>query len=37
VQDVSLLQHQHNLAMIMKDGALHKLDLRARAGQIAAE
>jgi imidazolonepropionase-like amidohydrolase len=37
VQDVALLQHQHNLAMIMKDGALHKLDLRAQAGQIAAE
>ena len=29
VQDVSLLQHQDNLAMIMKDGAVHKLDLHA--------
>jgi imidazolonepropionase-like amidohydrolase len=37
VQDVSLLQHQHNLAMIMKDGVAHKLDLRPQAGQIAAE
>jgi imidazolonepropionase-like amidohydrolase len=37
VQDVSLLQHQANLAMIMKDGALHKLDLAPQAGQIAAE
>jgi hypothetical protein len=37
VQDVSLLQHQDNLAMIMKDGVAHKLDLRAQAGQIAAE
>jgi len=25
------------LAMIMKDGVAHKLDLRAQAGQIAAE
>ncbi|MFY0612781.1 MAG: amidohydrolase family protein [Hyphomicrobiaceae bacterium] len=30
-QDVSLLQHQANLSMIMKDGKLHK-DPRARAG-----
>ena len=37
VQDVSILQHQDNLAMIMKDGVAHKLDLRAQAGQIAAE
>jgi imidazolonepropionase-like amidohydrolase len=37
VQDVSILQHQHNLAMIMKDGVAHKLDLRAQEGQIAAE
>ena len=31
VQDVSLLQHQANLAMIMKDGTCHKLDLGAPA------
>jgi imidazolonepropionase-like amidohydrolase len=37
LQDISILQHQDNLAMIMKDGAAHKLDLRPRAGQIAAE
>jgi imidazolonepropionase-like amidohydrolase len=37
VQDVSLLQHQDNLAMIMKDGVAHKLDLRPQTGQIAAE
>jgi imidazolonepropionase-like amidohydrolase len=37
VQDVGVLQHQHNLAMIMKDGVAHKLDLRPQAGQIAAE
>jgi imidazolonepropionase-like amidohydrolase len=37
VQDISILQHQDNLAMIMKDGAAHKLDLRPQAGQIAAE
>jgi imidazolonepropionase-like amidohydrolase len=37
VQDVSILQHQDSLAMIMKDGVAHKLDLRAQAGQIAAE
>ena len=37
LQDVSILQHQANLAMIMKDGALHKLDLTPEAGQIAAE
>ncbi|MEM7021383.1 MAG: amidohydrolase family protein [Pseudomonadota bacterium] len=37
VQDVSILQHQDNLAMIMKDGAAHKLDLRPQEGQIAAE
>jgi imidazolonepropionase-like amidohydrolase len=37
VQDVSILQHQHNLAMIMKDGVAHKLDLSAQEGQLAAE
>ncbi|HEX5078503.1 MAG TPA: amidohydrolase family protein, partial [Geminicoccaceae bacterium] len=37
VQHVSILQHQHNLAMIMKDGVVHKLDLQAQAGQLAAE
>ena len=37
VQDVSILQHQANLAMIMKDGVAHKLDLAPQAGQIAAE
>jgi imidazolonepropionase-like amidohydrolase len=37
VQDVSVLQHRDRLAMIMKDGALHKLDLRPEASQIAAE
>jgi imidazolonepropionase-like amidohydrolase len=37
VQDVSILQHRDNLAMIMKDGVAHKLDLRPQAGQIAAE
>jgi imidazolonepropionase-like amidohydrolase len=37
VQDVSILQHQANLAMIMKDGALHKLDLGAAPERIAAE
>ena len=37
VQDVSILQHLDNLAMIMKDGAAHKLDLRSQRGQIAAE
>jgi hypothetical protein len=34
---VSILQHQDRLAMIMKDGALHKLDLQLQAGRIAAE
>jgi len=37
LQDISILQHQDNLAMIMKDGAAYKLDLRPQAGQIAAE
>ena len=37
VQDVSILQHQANLAMIMKDGKAHKLDLTPQLGQIAAE
>jgi imidazolonepropionase-like amidohydrolase len=37
VQDVGVLQHQHNLAMIMKNGVAHKLDLQPQAGQIAAE
>ena len=37
LQDVSILQHRENFAMIMKDGALHKLDLQPQAGQIAAE
>jgi imidazolonepropionase-like amidohydrolase len=37
LQDVSILQHQANLAMIMKDGAPYKLDLSPQAGQIAAE
>ena len=37
VQDVSLLQHQANLAMIMKDGIARKLDLTPQVGQIAAE
>jgi imidazolonepropionase-like amidohydrolase len=37
VQDVSILQHQDRLAMIMKDGTLHKLDLQLQAGRIAAE
>jgi imidazolonepropionase-like amidohydrolase len=37
LQDVSILQHQANLAMIMKDGVPHKLDLTPQAGQIAAE
>jgi imidazolonepropionase-like amidohydrolase len=37
VQDVSILQHRHNLAMIMKDGVPHKLDLDPAAGRIAAE
>jgi hypothetical protein len=34
---VLLLEHQANLAMIMKDGVPHKLDLTPQAGQIAAE
>jgi imidazolonepropionase-like amidohydrolase len=37
LQDVSILQHRENLAMIMKDGACHKLDLQPEAGRIAAE
>ncbi len=37
VQDVSILQHQANLAMIMKDGICHKLDLTPELGQLAAE
>jgi imidazolonepropionase-like amidohydrolase len=37
VQDVSILQHRHNLAMVMKDGVPHKLDLDPAAGRIAAE
>ncbi len=37
VQDVSLLQHQANIAMIMKDGTCHKLDPAPQLGQIAAE
>ena len=37
LQDVSILQHQANFAMIIKDGACHKLDLTPQTGQIAAE
>ena len=38
LQDVTLLQHQDNLAMIMKDGIAHKMALGgAQTGQIAAE
>ncbi|MGH6943563.1 MAG: amidohydrolase family protein [Geminicoccaceae bacterium] len=38
LQDVAILQHQDSFAMIIKDGAIHKMTLEgARAGQIAAE
>ena len=38
LQDVSILQHQDSLAVIMKDGIVHKMALgEGRAGQIAAE
>jgi imidazolonepropionase-like amidohydrolase len=38
LQDVSILQHQDNLAVIMKDGIAHKMALgEPQAGRIAAE